>query len=176
VLSLEQELIIKDQISEDNASEFVRALLSKYADTTEKTIELLTYIPQLATKRLEESQNRIGQYSRSTELLIHDRYFHPGKYTKIDSHGRFWMLLEVCKAHFVDGNIEYMDISEQALFDEFVIALKKKNGFDYTSAEDWFGIYIRDGCADWLESVIRQKIDSNFVKPKNTYNDWLQGE
>lgn len=57
---------------------------------------------------------------------------------------------------------------EEHFLDEFVEILKEKKEFDYTNEEDWEWIYTTAGGADWLESVIKQNIDSEFVKPKNT--------
>ena len=102
------------------------------------------------------------------DLLIGDRYTHPGKYKKSDIHNRFVMLLYTCKAHFVSGNTEHSSVSRKAFLDEFVEILKEKKEFDYTNEEDWEWIYTTAGGADWLESVIKQNIDSEFVKPKNT--------
>ena len=44
--------------------------------------------------------------------------------------------------------------------------LKEKKEFDYTKKEDWEWMYTSAGCADWLEKVIQQNIDSEFVKPE----------
>ena len=51
-------------------------------------------------------------------------------------------------------------------FNEFIEVLKEKKEFDYTNKEDWEWMYTSAGCADWLEKVIQQNIDSEFVKPK----------
>ena len=56
----------------------------------------------------------------------------------------------------------------KAFFNEFVEMLKEKKEFDYTNEKDWEWIYTTAGGADWLESVIKQNIDNEFVRPKNT--------
>lgn len=44
--------------------------------------------------------------------------------------------------------------------------LKEKKEFDYTNEKDWEWIYTDTGDADWLESVIKQNINSQFIIPK----------
>lgn len=114
MLSMEQCKIINEQLAKENASEFVKMLLVKYGNTVETIGELLDYIPKLAKKQLEIKQKRINQYSWGMDLMIGDRYTHPGKYKKSDIHNRFAMLLYTCKAHFVSGNTEYSSVSGKA--------------------------------------------------------------
>ena len=168
MLSMEQCKIIEDQLSKDNATEFVKTLINQYAGSVEAVGELLNYIPKLAERQLEIKQKRINQYSWGMDLLIGDRYTYPGKYNKNDAHGRFVTLLYTCKAHFTNGNAEHSSAAGKSFFNEFIELLKKKKEFDYTNEKDWEWIYTTAGGADWLESVIRQNIDSDFVKPKNT--------
>lgn len=99
--------IIKEQLSKENSSEFVKTLLAQYGNTVETIGELLSYIPKLAEKQLEIKQKRINQYSWGMDLMIGDRHMHPGKYKKDDVHGRFVTLLFTCKAHFINGNAEH---------------------------------------------------------------------
>lgn len=168
MLSMEQYKIIEEQLAKENASEFVKTLLVKYGNTVKTIGELLNYIPKLAEKQLEIKQKRINQYSWGMDLMIGDRYMHPGKYKKDDVHGRFVMLFFTCKAHFANGNAEHDSKAGKAFFDEFVETLKDKKEFDYTNEKDWEWIYTTAGGTDWLESVIKQNIDSEFNKPKNT--------
>lgn len=63
MLNLEQYQIIKEQLSKETASEFVREIINSYASTVNKTSELLSYIPQLANKQLQMKQEKINQYS-----------------------------------------------------------------------------------------------------------------
>lgn len=171
MLSLEQYQIIKEQLSKETASEFVRTILSSYADTVDKTSELLNYIPKIADKQLRFTQEKIIQYSWATNLIIADRYLHPGKYTKNDSNGKFCTLFYTCKAHFPVGNADKNSVAEKSFFNEFVDMLKNKTEFNYTNVDDWNWIYSSAGGADWLESVIKQNIDSGFIKPKDeTHN------
>ena len=168
MLSIGQYKIIEEQLSIETASEFVKTLINRYANSVDAIGELLSYIPKLAEKQLQIKQKRINQYSFGMDLLIADRYIHPEKYNKNDSNNRFVTLFYACKAHFVYGNSEHASVSGKAFFEEFIEMLKEKKGFDYTSAKDWEWVYTAAGGADWLESVIRQNIDSEFVKPKNT--------
>lgn len=167
MLNLEQYQIIKEQLSKETASEFVRTMLMLYTDTVDKTSELLNYIPQIADKQLRMKQEKINQYSWATDLIIGDRYSHPGKYTKTDSNGRFCTLFYTCKVHFPLGNADKDSIAGKAFFNEFVDMLKEKKAFNYSDENDWDWIYSTAGGADWLESVINQNIDNTFVKPKN---------
>ena len=168
MLSMEQYEIIDEQLSKENSTEFVKTLLVKYGNSVETIGELLSYIPKLAEKQLSIKQKRITQYSWGMDLMIGDRYTHPGKYKKNDTHERFVTLLYTCKAHFVNGNAEHDSVAGKAFFNEFVEMLKERKEFDYTSEKDWEWIYTTAGSADWLESVIKQNIDEEFVKPKNT--------
>ena len=166
MLSIEQYQIIKDQLSKENTKEFVKVLLEKYANTVETINELLQYIPKLAEKQLEIKQKRINQYSWSTDLLIGDRYLHPHKYKKNEGNNQFCVLLYACHSHFKSGNVDGQSKACKDFFNEFVEVLKEKKEFDYTDEKDWEWIYTTAGCADWLEGVIKQNIDSEFVKPK----------
>ena len=133
MLSMEQYKVVGEQLAEENASEFAKILLAKYGNTVETIGELLNYIPKLADKQLEIKQKRINQYTWGMDLIIGDRYTHPGKYKKSDTHNRFVMLLYTCKAHFKNGNTENSSVSGKAFFNEFVELLKEKKEFDYTS-------------------------------------------
>lgn len=167
MLSLEQYQIIKEELSKDTASEFVRVMLSSYANTIDKTSELLNYIPKIADRQLKFKQEKINQYSWSTDLLISDQYLHPNKYEKNELNTRFCTLFYTCKAHFFMGNAENESVAGKTFFDEFVDMLKNKKGFNYTDEKDWNWIYTTAGGSNWLENVIKQNIDSEFVKPQN---------
>lgn len=167
MLSLEQYQIIKEQLSKETASEFVREIIDSYSSTVNNASELLSYIPQIANKQLQIKQEKINQYSWATDCIIADRYSHPGKYTKKDIHGKFCTLFYTCKVHFPIGNADKDSIAGKSFFNEFVDMLKNKIEFDYTSEDDWDWIYSIAGGADWLESVINQNIDNKFVKPKD---------
>lgn len=166
MLSLEQYQIIKNELSKETAKEFVKTLLDMYANNVENISDLLSYIPRLAEKQLTIKQDIINQYSWSTDLLISDRYLHPHKYKKYEGDNRFYILLYTCKAHFKSGNASCQSKSCETFFNEFIEILKEKKEFDYTNKEDWEWIYTSAGCADWLEKVIQQNIDSKFVKPE----------
>ena len=167
VLSSEQEQIIIDQLSKENASEFVKKLIRSYAVSVENISELLSYIPELAEKQLTIKETVIHQYSWATDLLITDRYFHPHKYKKNDECNQFCTLLYTCMVHFKNGNADGQSESCKQFFNEFIEVLKAKKEFDYTNEEDWEWVYNTAICDDWLESVIRQNIDDKFIKPKN---------
>lgn len=168
MLSIEQYKIIEEQLSSETAFEFVKTLINRYANSVDAIGELLSYIPKLAEKQIQIKQKRINQYSFGMDLLIADRHINPGEYNKNDTNNRFVMLYYDCKAHFVNGNSEQSSVSGKAFFEELIEILKARKGFDYTSEKDWEWIYTTAGGSDWLESVIRQNIDSEFVKPKST--------
>lgn len=171
MLSLQQEQIITEQLSKENASEFVKELIRSYAVSVENISELLSYIPKLAEKQLAIKEAAIHQYSWATDLLIVDRNLHPHKYKKGDEKNQFCTLLYTCKAHFKSGNSEGQSEACKQFFNEFIEMLKDRKEFDYTNEEDWEWAYNSAVCADWLESVIKQNIDSEFIKPKcNKYN------
>ena len=167
MLTLNQYQIIKDQLSKENASEFVRTIIIEYGDTVDKLSELINYIPTIVDKQLRLKQEKITQYSWATDLIIGDRYSHPGKYTKNDLHGKFCTLFYTCKAHFSRGNADNDSVAGKAFFNEFIDMLKEKKEFDYTNEDEWNWIYSTAGGADWLESVIKQNIDNDFTKPKD---------
>lgn len=167
MLDSEQYKIIREQLQKENVSEFIKTLLACYSNTTDAVSELLNYIPILAEKQLRIKQSIINQYSWATDLLIGDRHLHPHKYKKGESNNQFCVLLYTCKAHFKNGNAEGQSKACTEFFNEFIEVLKSKKDFDYTNDEDWDWMYTSAGCADWLESVIKQNIDSEFVKPKD---------
>ena len=167
MLSPEQIRIINEELSKETAAEFVRTVLNTYANTVDKTSELLEYIPKIANQQLQMKQEQISRYSLATDLMIADRYSHPGKYKDNDSHGRFCTLFYTCKAHFPFGNANNDSVAGKSFFNEFVEMLKKKKRFNMNDEDDWDWIYSTAGGADWLESVIKQNIDNEFVKPKD---------
>ena len=167
MLSPEQIQIINKELSKETASEFVRMLLFTYANTVDKAGELLEYIPKIANKQLQMKQEQVSRYSLAMDLMIADRHSHPGKYKENDSNGRFCTLFYTCKAHFLNGNAENDSIAGKSFFNEFIEMLKIKKEFNYMDVSDWDWIYSTAGGADWLESVIKQNIDTGFVKPKD---------
>ena len=166
MLSLEQYQIIENELSKETAKEFVKILLDKYANTVENISDLLQYVPKLAEKQLAIKQTVINQYSWATDLLISDRHLHPHKYKKNEENNKFCTLLYTCKSHFKSGTAKGSSKACKDFFNEFVEMLKEKKGFDYTSNEDWRWMYSSAGCAEWLEMVIKQNIDSSFKKPE----------
>jgi len=167
MLSIEQEIIISEQLLKETSSEFVKTLINRYTNTVENVSELLGYIPKLAEKQLKMKQLYIDQYSWGMDMMIADRHIHPGKYNKNEKHMRFCTLYFVCKAHFKNGNAEHDSVACKTFFSEFVEMLKEKKEFDYTDSKDWDWIYFAAGGAEWLESVIKQHIDPEFVKPND---------
>lgn len=165
MLTSEQYNIITSELSKDSASEFVHTLINAYSSTVAKTTELLEYIPSIAQKQLKIKQAQVNEYAFGTDLLIADRYTHPGKYTKKDTKMRFCSLYYVCKAHFKQGNAEKDSIAGKAFFNEFVDMLRNKAGFDYTDEDDWNWVKSISGGEDWLELVIQHNIDNQFIKP-----------
>lgn len=165
MLSIEQLNTIENELSKDSASEFVLTILNRYASTVDRTSELLEHIPKLAEKQLQMKQTRLNQYSAGLDLLIADRHIHPSKYKKSEENMRFCTLYYVCKAHFSEGNAEKDSISGKAFFNEFVQLLRERKAFDYLDNEEWDWVYSIAGGGDWLESVIKQHIDSQFTKP-----------
>jgi len=174
MLSIEQENIISEQLLKDNSSEFVKMLINRYANTVENVSELLSYIPKLAERQMNMKQSCLNQYSWGMNMLISDRCAHPGKYTKNDAHMRFCTLYYVCKAHFRNGNAEHDSVACKTFFTEFVEMLKEKKEFDYTNDKEWDWIYSVAGGAGWLESVIKQHIDPEFVKPNDKNMRWCK--
>jgi len=172
MLSTEQEIIINEQLLKDNSSEFVKTLMNRYANTVENVSELLDYIPKLAEKQLRMKQSCLNQYSWGMNMLIVDRDIHPGKYTKDDRHMRFCTLYYVCKIHFKNGNAEHNSVACRNFFNEFIEMLKEKKEFDYTNDKDWDWIYSTAGGAEWLEDVIKQHIDPEFMKPNDRNTRW----
>lgn len=166
MLSLEQYQIIKNELAKETAKEFVNTLLDMYANNVENVSDLLSYIPQLAEKQLAIKQTVINQYAWSTDLLICDRHLHPHKYKKNEWNNQFCTLLYTCKAHFKSGNANGQSKACETFFNEFIEVLKEKKEFDYTNKEDWEWMYTSAGCADWLEKVIQQNIDNDFIKPE----------
>lgn len=167
MLSLEQYRIIEEQLSKETASEFVQLLIMRYADNVNRTSELLNFIPKLAEKQLEMKQEKIAQYSLATDLILVDRFLHPVKYNKNDLYAKFCTLFYTCKAHFPLGNADKSSSAGKLFFNDFVNMLKDKKEFDYFNEDDWDWIYSTAGGADWLESVIKQNIDNEFIKPKD---------
>lgn len=167
MLDINQYKLIEEELSKETASEFVKTVISKYANTVENISELLNYIPKLAENQLQIGQQRLIQYSSATNMMIGDRYMHPPKYTKKDARMRFCTLFYTCKAHFPLANADRDSVAGRAFFNELVSMLKERKEFDYTNKDDWDWIYSTAGGADWLESVIVQHIDRGFVRPKD---------
>lgn len=167
MLDTNQYKLIEEELSKESASEFVKTVLSKYANTVENTSELLNYIPKLADNQLQIRQQRLIQYSSAMDMMIVDRHMHPPKYSKDDERIKFCVLFYTCKAHFPSADIDRCSTADKEFFNEFVSMLNERKEFDYKSEDDWDWIFSIAGGADWLESVIIQHVDRGFVRPKD---------
>lgn len=170
MIGLDQILLVEKLLSSENVDELIKYIILKYADSTDKISTLLKLIPDLAANQLDIKQRTINQYAWSTDLLIGNRHV-KNKGKRMSKEAKFPMLLYTCKVHFPTGNSEKQSISCKEFFQEFIDILKEKNDkvFNYESEDDWNWIYTSACCADWLESVIKQNIDENFVKPENKH-------
>lgn len=169
MLTIEQENIIRQELSKSTADEFVRCLLDTYSNKLENLSQLLSYIPKLADKSLNIKQREINRYNWSTDLLLVERYDCPPRKRKVrknsDYNPDFPTLLYTCIAHINPDTIDGQSIAVKAFFEEFVDALANKRGFDYNKDSDW----------KWLDEIangsllvtwtIRTYIDKDFVPP-----------
>lgn len=162
MLSLHQYKIVSELLEHENIDEILETLILRYATTVERTGKLLNLIPKLAENQLEIKQKAVNQYSWSVDLLLGDRLMHPPKYKKSEDTNRFCVLLYTCRIHFKSGNVDGQSEACKKFFSEFIEALKNRIGFDYTSKEDWKWVSSTADCSEWLESVIKQNIDSSF--------------
>lgn len=166
MLSIEQENIICEQLHKENASEFVRAVILRYSNSTDHMLELLELIPKIAKNGIKEKQKIINDYAFGLDMLIGERHIYPIQKRKSKSKKEYNpdlpVLLYAAKAHFPHGNAENRSIADKAFFDEFIETIKGKIGFDYEKTEDWDWIKNTANCEEWFLKVIRQNIDENF--------------
>ena len=169
MLTIEQENIIRQELSKSTADEFVRCLLDKYGDNLENLSKLLSYIPKLADKSLNIKQREINRYSWSTDLLLGERHRYPLNKRKARKNSSdnpdFPTLLYTCLAHIDLDTLDGQSIAVKSFFDEFVDVLKNKRGFDYEKESEWDWL---DGIANGGElvtNVVRTYIDKDFVPP-----------
>lgn len=169
MVSFEQEIIIRRELSQPTADEFVKFLLDCYSNDTEKLNILLSYIPKLAEKSLNMKQKEINRYSWSTDLLIAEHYHYPLNKRKVrknsDYNPDFPTLLYTCLAHIDPATIDAQSIVVKAFFEEFVDALKNKRGFDYEKADDWNWLDNVANGGQYVAKVIKTYIDKDFVPP-----------
>lgn len=170
MLSFEQIQIINEQLSKDNASEFVKAIILNYCRTVSEVTELLELIPEIAMRGLKERQEKINHYAQATESLLLERSIYPIPERKSKSKKTyrpdFAILLYVGKAHFPSGNCDGGSQVEKEFWREFIDCIKQKQGFDYTNKNDWEWIKFIVDCEMWFLSVIHQNIDTDFIAPK----------
>ncbi len=175
MLSIEQMQIINKQLKEDNASEFVNAVIMRYCANVSQMTELLELIPKIAEKGIKERQERINEYYFATELLIGERCRYPipkrKSKSKKEYNPDFPTLLYVAKAYFPNGNCDRGSQADREFFSEFIQMIKDKQGFDYESKEDWKWIEDTANCKEWFLSVIIQNIDENFSLEKERDTD-----
>lgn len=167
MLSEEQIRVIVEQLSSDNAKEFVEYLILTYASDVDRIEDLLMLIPRLAAKQLKMKQDDILQKDWAIDLLLSDLYKdeNKSKYRKSDS-TMFAGMLHVCRAHFPKGTCEGGGVADSAYFNKFISMLKYKKGFDYEQPASWDWIIKIVHCKDWLVSVIEQNIDPEFDADK----------
>ena len=163
MLSKEQIRVIVEQLSSDNAKEFVEYLILTYASDVDRIEDLLMLIPRLAAKQLKMKQDDILQKDWAIDLLLSDLYRDENKtrYKQSES-TQFAGMLHVCRAHFPRGTCEGGSVADCAYFNKFISMLKSKKGFDYEQSESWKWVIDVVHCKDWLVSVIEQNIDSEF--------------
>ncbi len=170
MLSIEQMQIINKQLTEDNASEFVNAVIMRYCTNVLRITELLELIPKIAGKGIKERQERINEYYFAMNLLLGERCRYPIPKRKAKSKKEynpdFPTLLYVAKAYFPHGICDGGSQADREFFAEFIQTIKDKQGFDYESKEDWKWIEDTANCKDWFLSVIIQNIDENFSLDK----------
>lgn len=170
MLSPEQSDIIKEQLQQENAHEFVEALIMGYASDTNRIRELLALIPKLADQQLQIKQKQIQEYAWAFDLLLSERIRYPIPQRKSKSKKKddadFPTLLYGCKAHFPGGNCDGGCQAEKEFFTEFVEMAKNKVGFDYESKDDWEWICNTANCREWMLTVIKRYIDADFVEPE----------
>lgn len=166
MLSVEQIQIINTQLAENNASEFVNAVIMRYCTSVSRIGELLELIPKIAEEGIKERQERINDYYFATELLIGERSRYPIPKRKAKSKKEynpdFPTLLYVAKAYFPNGNCDGGSQADRDFFAEFIQTIKDKQGFDYENKDDWKWIENTANCRDWFLGVIIQNIDANF--------------
>lgn len=164
MLSFEQSSIIKEQLQQENAHEFVEMLIMHYATDTNRIGELLTLIPRIADRQLQIKQKQIREYVFAYNLLLGERLRCKSKNGKV-SKPEFSTLLYGCKAHFPNGSSDGGSLVEQEFFSEFIEIVKNKSGFDYEDKDDWGWICNTADCREWMLTVIKQHIDADFVEP-----------
>lgn len=169
MLSLEQLSIIKEQLQQENAHEFVENLIMSYATDTNRIGELLTLIPKIADRQIQIKQKRIQEYTWAYNLLLSERIRYPIPQRKTKSKSKseadFPTLLYGCKVHFPSGNCDGGSQAEKEFFFEFIEMVQNKVGFDYENKDDWDWICNTANCGLWMLEVIRKYVDADFVEP-----------
>lgn len=168
MLSMEQSNIIKEQLQQENAHEFVEKLIMAYATDTNRISKLLALIPKIADRQLQIKQKQIQEYAWAFDLLLSERirYPIPQRKSKNKDGADFPTLLYGCKAHFPGGTSDGGCQAEKEFFSEFIEMLKNKAGFDYEDKEDWGWICNTADCREWMLEVIKQHVDADFVEPE----------
>lgn len=170
MLSIEQLNIIKEQLQQKNANEFVEMLIMSYATDTIRIGELLALIPKIAERQLQIKQKQISEYIWAFNLLLSERIRYPIPQRKTKSKRKddadFPTLLYGCKAHFPSGKCDGGSLAEKDFFSEFIEMVKSKSGFDYESKDDWGWICNTADCREWMLKVIKDHVDADFVEPK----------
>lgn len=170
MLSTEQSNIIKEQLQQENAHEFVEKLIMSYATDTTKIGALLAMIPKIADRQLQIKQKQILEYVWAFNLLLSERVRYPIPQRKLRGKNKdvayFPTLLYGCKAHFPIGNCDGGSLAEREFFSEFIEMLKNKAEFDYEDTADWEWICNTADCREWMLDVIRQHVDADFVEPE----------
>lgn len=169
MLTIEQENIIRQELSKSTAEEFVRCLLDTYSNKLENLSQLLSYISKLADKSLNIKQREINRYNWSTGLLLAERYNCPPNKRKTrknsDYNPDFPTLLYTCIAHINPATIDGQSIAVKAFFDEFVDAIKNKRGFDYENEDEWEWLVGIANGGELVTQVVKTYIDKDFVPP-----------
>lgn len=164
MLSLKQSNIIKEQLQQENAREFVENLIMNYATDTNRIRELLTLIPRIADQQLQIKKEQVQEYAFAYDLLLGERLKYKSKNKRYSPD--FPILLYGCKAHFPSGTCGDSCHVDRAFFSEFLDVVRNKVGFDYENKDDWEWICNTADCREWMLKVIKQHIDADFVEPE----------
>lgn len=163
MITLEQDNMIRTLVYAKNADEVLATILDVYGDTPERISKILGLISRLADKQVQLQDKKIQQYNFAVDLLVADR---KQKQEKRRSKTEFTTLLYTCAVHMNVQEIEHQSIACKSFYNELVEAIKKCEGFDYKSSEDWEWLVNAAHCEDLVLQIIHKHIDANFVMPK----------
>lgn len=146
MISIDEELMIKTLLSQENADDIVRQMVLKYAElSVDNARNLLSMVSGIADKAIKNVSEKASENAQAAFWLINQRKMEQ------DTNGTFFAsMVPVCKAMFSDGTCDGRSRAEQEYWSLFLEQFMDKKIFSWERDKNWADSY---GYTQYLKLV-----------------------